>query len=110
MIAELLVTVQVAFALPAECAIDESASRCFPIATLSTVVAMLTGNAGLDPLVRTNYLNPVNGLTANVPTVAVHGQWAGTDCTGQGVRSWLPWLRNAAADWTDSYGSGHWLG
>ena len=76
---------------------------------LTTVVAMLAGNSGADPRVRIRYENPINGNMANVPTVSVHGQWTDTECPGQDVRSELPWLRSAAADWIDNYGSGHWF-
>ena len=76
---------------------------------LTVVVAMLTGNAGVNPRSRIHYVNPVNGNELDVPTVSVHGQWADTECPCQGIRSELPWLRNAAAAWTASNESGHWF-
>jgi hypothetical protein len=66
--------------------------------TLVLVLGVLTAWHGLDPLVRTTYVNPVSGVTAEVPVIAGHRDWPFvTDCPGHLLYAAMPRLRQDVA-------------
>jgi hypothetical protein len=51
-------------------------------AALGDLLAVLASAGRLDPVGTTDYVNPVTGATAQVPTVSGHRDWAATECPG----------------------------
>jgi hypothetical protein len=66
--------------------------------SLVQVLAILSEVCGLDPLGRTNYVNPISGATRQVDTIAGHRDWAATECPGAQLYPLLPELRQRVAD------------
>jgi hypothetical protein len=61
-----------------------------------TLVLLLAGLAawqGIDPLARVNYVNPISAVTADVPAIAGHRDWAATQCPGNTFAPTLGQLR-----------------
>ncbi len=58
------------------------------------VLAALCAATGLDPRGTSDYINPVSGDTATVPTIAGHRDWVATECPGTTLYPLLPNLRN----------------
>jgi N-acetylmuramoyl-L-alanine amidase len=65
---------------------------------LVRVLASLARTAGLNPLGRTNYVNPVTGATRTVHTISGHRDWNATQCPGNSFYPTLPALRSEVAD------------
>jgi hypothetical protein len=70
--------------------------------SLVQILAILATVCELDPLGRTNYVNPVSGATKQVDTIAAHRDWAATQCPGNQLYPLLPELRTRVADRTRS--------
>lgn len=70
--------------------------------SLVQVLAILATLCRLDPLGRTDYVNPISGVTRTVDTIAGHRDWAATQCPGHQLYPLLPELRNRVADRTRS--------
>lgn len=66
--------------------------------SLVQVLAILSAVCGLDPLGRTDYVNPISGATRQVNTIAGHRDWAATECPGAQLYPLLPELRERVAD------------
>jgi hypothetical protein len=66
--------------------------------TLVRVLAILSAVCELDPLGRTNYVNPISGATRQVDTIPGHRDWAATECPGAQLYPLLPELRQRVAD------------
>ncbi|MGM1062212.1 peptidoglycan recognition protein family protein [Saccharothrix sp. Mg75] len=64
---------------------------------LVKVLALLSMACGLDPLGRTDYVNPVNGATATVDTISGHRDWLATECPGNAFHPHLPEVRARVA-------------
>lgn len=65
--------------------------------TLVRLLAGLTAWQGVDPLGRVDYVNPISGVTANVPAIAGHRDWAVTQCPGNTFAPTLGQLREDVA-------------
>ncbi len=76
---------------------------------LSTTIAMICANVGLDPLGESRYLNPINGVEAVLPNVLPHRTAAGTDCPGQTIVDRFDELRDTVAALVPTMGAGTWL-
>ena len=50
--------------------------------SLVLVLAVLSRICGLDPRGTTDYMNPISGDTATVPTISGHRDWVATACPG----------------------------
>lgn len=61
--------------------------RTRAVDALVAVLAALATTCRLDPLGRTNYVNPISGSTATVDTISGHRAWQPTDCPGN---RWFP--------------------
>ena len=66
-------------------------------ASLVRVLAALARVTDRDPLGTTSYVNPVNGTTKTVRTIAGHRDWAPTECPGEMFYPTLPQLREEVA-------------
>jgi len=66
--------------------------------SLTQVLAILCAVCELDPLGRTDYVNPINGKTKQVDTISGHRDWAATECPGNQLYPLLPELREQAAE------------
>lgn len=66
-------------------------------ASLVRVLAALARVADRDPLGTTDYVNPVNGTTKTVRTIAGHRDRAATECPGDTFYPTLPQLREDVA-------------
>lgn len=66
-------------------------------ASLVRVLAALARTTDRDPLGTTNFVNPVNGTTKTVRTIAGHRDWAPTECPGNTFYPTLPQLREEVA-------------
>jgi hypothetical protein len=66
--------------------------------TLVQVLAILSAVCDLDPLGRTDYVNPISGSTRQVNTISGHRDWAATECPGNQLYPLLPELRQRVAD------------
>ncbi|WP_440901884.1 peptidoglycan recognition protein family protein [Actinosynnema sp.] len=51
--------------------------------SLVTVLAALSQACGLDPVGRTDYVNPISGATRSVDTISGHRDWLATQCPGE---------------------------
>ncbi|MET9226732.1 peptidoglycan recognition family protein [Lentzea sp. NPDC003310] len=65
--------------------------------SLVTVLAALVEECGLDPLGRTEYVNPVGGATKAVDTISGHRDWNSTQCPGNSFYPYLPDVRAQVA-------------
>jgi len=65
--------------------------------SLVLVLAVLARLHNLDPLGSGPYVNPVNGATADVPTIPGHLDWEPTECPGRLTHQDLPSIRGAVA-------------
>jgi N-acetylmuramoyl-L-alanine amidase len=65
--------------------------------SLTRVLAGLAKVCALDPLGRTDYVNPVSGATRTVDTIPGHRDWAATECPGNLFYPELPALRQDVA-------------
>ncbi len=65
--------------------------------SLVTTIALVCVNTELDPLGRTQYVNPVNGFVIDSPNVGGHRHYAGTACPGDAMMGWMPELRSEVA-------------
>ncbi|GLZ02247.1 peptidoglycan recognition family protein [Actinoplanes sp. NBRC 103695] len=73
--------------------------------SLITVLAMLSAVTGLNPVGRTDYVNPINGTTATVDTIGTHRDWhaanpaaGATDCPGDAFHQVFPSVRQDVRD------------
>lgn len=66
--------------------------------SLVRVLASLAHAYDLDPLGRTNYVNPVTDETRTVDTISGHRDWNATQCPGNTFYPTLPALRDEVAD------------
>jgi len=81
--------------------------------SLTAVLAILSAGCRLDPTGTTDYVNPVNGNLATLPTIAGHRQWntanpaaGATECPGNTFFPELPGIRTQVADLLRSVGIG----
>lgn len=66
--------------------------------SLESVLADLAGRHDLDPLARTDYVNPITAATKNVAVISGHRDWESTECPGTTFYKQLPSVRaNVAA-------------
>ncbi|MFI9614903.1 peptidoglycan recognition family protein [Streptomyces sp. NPDC052023] len=65
--------------------------------SLTRLVKVIARLKGLDPRARTTFVNPVNGVTKDVPVLSGHRDWLQTDCPGQVMYDLLAEIRAAAA-------------
>lgn len=65
--------------------------------SLVQVLAILSTVCELDPLGRTDYVNPISGVTRTVDTICGHRDWAATQCPGNQLYPLLPELRSRVA-------------
>ncbi|MBG0854672.1 N-acetylmuramoyl-L-alanine amidase [Streptomyces spinoverrucosus] len=65
-------------------------------ASLTRLIKVIARFKGLDPRARTTFVNPVNGVTRDVPLVSGHRDWLQTDCPGQTMYDLLTEVRLAA--------------
>jgi hypothetical protein len=65
--------------------------------TLTRLLALLTSWQDVDPLGRVGYVNPISGVTADVPAIAGHRDWAATQCPGNAFAPLLGQLRQDVA-------------
>ncbi|MBP2335871.1 hypothetical protein JOF41_002049 [Saccharothrix coeruleofusca] len=61
------------------------------------VLAILSEVCGLDPLGKTDYVNPISGATATVDTISGHRDWMSTECPGNTFHPDLPDIRARVA-------------
>jgi hypothetical protein len=61
--------------------------------SLTGLLAVLVGAGRLNPLGVTDYVNPSNGATRRVNTIAGHRDWAATQCPGNTFYPQLPSVR-----------------
>lgn len=66
-------------------------------ASLIRLIKALCRFKGLDPRARTTFVNPVNGVTKEVPVISGHRDWLATECPGQTMYDLLDEVRKAAA-------------
>ncbi|MFD0315508.1 peptidoglycan recognition protein family protein [Streptomyces flavalbus] len=66
-------------------------------AALTRLIRAVCRIKGLDPRGRTTYVNPVNGVTRDVPVVSGHRDWLATECPGQTMYDLLDEVRAAAS-------------
>ena len=60
---------------------------------LVKALAWLAHTCELDPLGTTHYVNPVNGMTADVNVISGHRNWGATECPGDAFYPQLPGVR-----------------
>jgi len=77
---------------------------------LVSTVAMICAHTGLDPLGRSAYHNPVNGITEDLPTIVAHRTVTGTDCPGAAVVERFGELRRSVAALVEQVEPGRWFG
>lgn len=65
--------------------------------SLEAVLADLAGRHGLDPLARTDYVNPITAATKNVDVISGHRDWDSTECPGTAFYKQLPSVRTNVA-------------
>jgi hypothetical protein len=65
---------------------------------LVQVLAILCAICKLDPLGRTDYVNPISGAAKQMDTISGHRDWAATECPGSELHPLLPALRRRVAD------------
>jgi hypothetical protein len=66
--------------------------------TLLQVLTVLTRVCRLDPTGTTDYVNPISGATATVPTISGHQDWEPTtECPGDKLHAKLPEIRKRIA-------------
>lgn len=61
--------------------------------SLESVLADLAERHGLDPLARTDYVNPITAATKNVAVISGHRDWESTECPGTTFYKQLPSVR-----------------
>ncbi|MGP4085340.1 N-acetylmuramoyl-L-alanine amidase [Streptomyces sp. KR55] len=66
-------------------------------AALTGLIKVIARFKGLDPQAKVTFVNPVNGVTKDVPVVSGHRDWLETDCPGQTMYDLLTEVRAAAA-------------
>lgn len=66
--------------------------------SLERVLADLAGRHGLDPLARTDYVNPITAATKNVAVISGHRDWESTECPGTAFYKELPSVRTNVAN------------
>ncbi|MFC9911811.1 peptidoglycan recognition family protein [Streptomyces sp. NPDC127197] len=66
-------------------------------AALTRLIKVIARFKGLDPQAKVTFVNPVNGVTKNVPVISGHRDWLQTDCPGQTMHDLLTEVRAAAA-------------
>jgi len=66
--------------------------------SLTILLATLAAVCDLDPLGRTDYVNPISGARKTVDTIAGHRDWAPTLCPGDLFHPDLPSVRQDVAD------------
>lgn len=64
---------------------------------LVALLAFEASRAGIDPTGTAEYVNPVTGGRAAVPTIAAHRDLAPTECPGDAVHRRLPEIRRATS-------------
>jgi hypothetical protein len=78
--------------------LDTRAPTPAAYSTLVLVLGLLTAWHGLDPLARTTFVNPVSGVTAEVPVIAGHRDWPFvTNCPGHILYAGMRQLRQDVA-------------
>ena len=65
--------------------------------TLVGLLAVLTRWQNVDPLAQAHYVNPISAITATVPALAGHRDWAPTQCPGNAFAPTLGQLRTEVA-------------
>ncbi|MCE7002362.1 peptidoglycan recognition protein family protein [Kibdelosporangium philippinense] len=73
--------------------LSETSPSKAAIDSLVVVLAALSAICGLDPLGRTNYVNPISGSTKTVDTISGHRDWLATECPGNRFYPDLPSIR-----------------
>ncbi|MBX9398471.1 N-acetylmuramoyl-L-alanine amidase [Streptomyces sp. TRM72054] len=65
--------------------------------SLTRLIKVIARFKGLDPQANTTFVNPVNGVTKDVPVISGHRDWLQTECPGQTMYDLLTEVRTAAA-------------
>ncbi|MFD6568925.1 peptidoglycan recognition family protein [Micromonospora profundi] len=71
---------------------------------LTQVLAAFCAVQLLDPRARVTFVNPVNGVQAEVPTIPGHRDWAATECPGNAFYPKLPSVRADVARLLNHHG------
>lgn len=75
---------------------SEAPSRAARRSLVGTLAA-LAAFSDLDPLGEGTYVNPINGLTKDVPIISGHRDWLATECPGEELYALLPGVRRGVA-------------
>ncbi|MEV6304578.1 N-acetylmuramoyl-L-alanine amidase [Actinoplanes sp. NPDC051861] len=65
--------------------------------SLTLLLAALAGWCRVDPLATVGYVNPISGLRRTVPAIALHRDWAATECPGGTLAALMPGIRTQVA-------------
>lgn len=77
--------------------------------SLQTVIAMIMSGNQLEPTATTTYENPLTGLSVDVPNIAMHRDYAETDCPGKILHDYWSQLQGLVANRQSGIDPATWL-